>query len=385
MTMKRRAFASALGAAAAVAPRSARAQLTNGIVAVSTIGVAAPVSGDNRRAGEQLGDGVRQAINDYNYAKASFDRGYTMRALDDQNSLAGAMVASDFANNDPTIVAVIGHLSASATIGAERQYAENSMPLIVPTASADAITQQPTTKLVRLATRDTDEGRLHATTSFKDAKAATVITLTQDGDYGSDVARAFAGYYDEKKVTSKIVVFGIEKPNYKGAAAAAFAEKPDLIFLAGNARDMGPVVPQLRALGYTGPFRGSSGFFDPLTPTFDLDGIVVSSSMPPLALAPAAFQIRQDFEARYGPMSPLAAFGYASTQIAIAAVKRAASVQRASVLRALQQPTQYDTVVGSFTFNGRGDSFDPNLYFYELDAGKWVYQHAAHPSTFLIR
>jgi ABC-type branched-subunit amino acid transport system substrate-binding protein len=158
-----------------------------------------------------------------------------------------------------------------------------------------------------------------------------------------------------------------------------------LIFLAGNARDMGPVVAQLRALGYTGAFRGSAGFFDPLTPTFDLDGIVVSSSMPPLALAPAAFQIRQDFEARYGPMSPLAAFGYAATQIAIAAVNQAASVQRASVLRALQQPTQYSTVVGSFTFNGRGDSFDPNLYFYKLDGGKWVYQHAAHPSTFLIR
>jgi branched-chain amino acid transport system substrate-binding protein len=383
--MKRRAFASAVGAAAALAPAAARAQLTNSIVAVSTIGVAGPLSGENRHAGEALGDGVRQAINDYNYAKASFDRAFTMRAFDDQNSLAGAMVASDFANNDPTVVALIGHLSASATIGAEREYAENAMPLIVPISSADAITQQPQTKLVRLATRDTDEGRLHATAAFKDAKATTVITLVQDGDYGTDVARGFAGYYDEKHVTSKIVVFGIEKPNYAGAAAAAIAEKPDMIFLAGNARDMGPVVPQLRALGYTGAFRASQGFFDPLTPTFDLDGITVSSSMPPLALAPAAFQIRRDFEARYGPMTPISAFGYAAAQIAIAAVKRAATTQRAGILRALQTPQQYDTVVGSFTFNGRGDPFDPNVYFYRLDAGKWVYQHAAHPSTFLIR
>ncbi len=381
--LRRSAFAAGL-AGTAVAPRAARAQIGS-FVATSTIAVAVPLSGPLRRSGEQIGDGVRQAVDDYNRAKSSFERGFLMRAFDDQNALAGALVAADFATNDTTVIAVIGHLSASATVGTERSYGIASMPLIVPTSSADAVTQQPQHKLVRLATRDTDEGRLHAIRALEDDRPKSVVTVMQDGDYGNDVARAFASYVDEKKLPSRIVVFGIEKPNYAGAATAVVEQKPDLVFLAGTVKDMGPLVAQLRTAGYTGAFRAPQGFFDAGTAALGLDGIVVSSSMPPLALAPSVFQIRQDFESRYGAMTPLNAFGYASAQIAIAAVKRAATVSRVAVLQALQTPIPFATVVGQFTFNGRGDSFDPNVYFYKLDQGKWAYQRAAHPSTFIIR
>lgn len=383
MTLSRSAFVGGAAAAAALAPRVADAQI---YVASSTIGVAGPLSGDNRRAGEQLNDGVRQAIDDYNRQKSSFDRGFLLRAFDDQNSLAGALVAAEFAINDPSVIAVIGHLGQAPTIGTERRYAESNMPLVVPVSSSDGITEQAQTKLVRLATRDSDEGRLHAIRALADDKPTTVVTLVQDGDYGNDVGRAFAGYLDEKKVTSKIVVFGIDKPNYKGAAAAAIAEKPDLIFLAGRAHDMGPIAPILTSLGYAGRFRGSQGFFEAEASTYGLDGMTVSTSMPPLAFAPSDFQILNDFSSRYGPMTPLNAFGYASAQIVIAAVKRATAVQRLQVLTAMQSPsTPFSTVVGQFTFNGRGDAFDPNLYFYKLDNGRFVYSRAAHPSTFLIR
>jgi branched-chain amino acid transport system substrate-binding protein len=353
------------------------------------IGVVCPLSGPFRSAGEALANGVRGAIDYQNRLRAGFDKVYTVRTFDDQNSVANAIVNAQFAVDDPTIVAVIGHLGAKDTLAVLQTYAQAQMPLIVPAVTADALTSQGYHNVFRLPTRDLVEGQLLAKFVLA-AKAAPKVphVLVQDGDYGADVATGYTQQFSAQKIDSRVTVFGYANPDYNGAADAVLTGTPDHIMLAGTAPDMGPIIQILRDKGYTGPFAAPQGFFDALTVgkyAKACDGIVVSTSMPYLALAPTAFRQLNDYVGSYGQLVPVSAFAYAAAQIVMSTVGRTGASQRATLLSSLGLGGNYTTIVGSFTFSPTGDPIDPELYFYTVADGKFSYLKQAHPSAFLSR
>lgn len=352
------------------------------------IGVVCPLSGPFRAAGEQLANGVRGAIDYQNRQRLGLDKVYTVRTFDDQNSVADAIVNAQFAIDDPTIVAVIGHLGAKATIGTLRTYAQAQMPLIVPAVTADALTAQGYRNVFRLPTRDLVEGQLLA--KYVNAKSAPKKprVLVQDGDYGTDVANGYIQQFGAVKVDCKPTMFAFDKPDYGAAADDALATKPDHLMLAGTAQDMGPLVAILRNKGYSGPLAAPQGFFDNLTVTKyakECDGIIISTSMPYLAIAPTALRLLGDFQSSYGPFVPLSAFAYAAAQIVMSSVGRTGATTRATLMSGMTLGGNYDTIVGSFTFSPTGDQIDPELYFYTVTDGKLSYVKQAHPSSFLSR
>jgi branched-chain amino acid transport system substrate-binding protein len=356
--------------------------------ATVSIGVVCPLSGPFRASGEALANGVRGAVDYQNRQRAGFDKVFTLRTFDDQNAVADAIVNAQFAIDDPTIVAVIGHLGAKATLGVLRTYAQAQMPLVVPAVTADGLTAQGYRNVFRLPTRDFTEGQLLAT--FVNARSAPKAphVLVQDGDYGLDVANGYAAQFGSFKISAKVSQFAYDKPDYAGAADDALAQKPDHLMLAGTAADMGPLVNVLRAKGYSGPLAAPQGFFDALTASKyakECEGIVISTSMPYLALAPTALRTISDYQASYGPLVPVSAFAYAATQILISSVSRTGAAQRATLMSTMSLGGNYDTIVGSFTFSPTGDPIDPELYFYTLTDGKFAYLKQAHPSAFLGR
>ncbi len=356
--------------------------------ATVSIGVICPLSGAYRSAGEQLANGVRGAIDFRNRERAGFDKIFTLRTFDDQNGVADAIVNAQFAIDDPTIIAVIGHLGAKATIATLRTYAQAQMPLIVPAVTADGLTKQGYRNVFRLTTRDTVEGQLLA--KFVNARSSpkTPHVLVQDGDYGAEVANGYVQQFGTFKIDSKATVFAYDKPDYNAAADLVVAAKPDHVMLAGTAQDMGPIVKILRDKGYSGPLAAPQGFFDALTATKyakECDGIVISSSMPYLAIAPTALRLQQEYQSSYGPFLPISAFAYAAAQIIMSAVRRTGAAQRATLMNTMSLGGNYDTIVGSFTFAPSGDAIDPELYFYTVADGKFAYLKQAHPSAFLSR
>ncbi len=376
-------FLAGLGGAGAVAA----ADLPS-YSATVTIGVVCPLSGAMRSAGEALANGVRGAVDYQNQQRAGFDRVYTLRTFDDQNGVADAMVNAQFAIDDPTIVAVIGHLGAKATLASLRSYAQAQMPLLAPAITADALTSQGYHNVFRLPTRDLVEGQLLA--KFVQAKSApkSPHVIVQDGDYGADVANGYVRQLGIDKIEGAVTVFSYDKPDYGAAADSALAAKPDHILLAGTAQDMGPIVKILRDKAYAGPLAASQGFFDALTATKyakECEGLIISTSMPYLAIASSAFRPLNDYQGAYGPLVPVAAFAYAAAQIIFSAVRRSGATQRNTLMSALSLGGNYDTIVGSFSFGPTGDTIDPELYFYTITDGKFAYVRQAHPSAFSPR
>jgi branched-chain amino acid transport system substrate-binding protein len=358
-----------------------------GYTATSTIGVVAPFSGRDRQLGERLADGVRAAIDDTNRTRGMLDRAYAMRTFDDGNTVANALVNAQFATGDSSVIAVVGHLSSAATLAAIPTYAGAQMPLIVPVATDDRVTATNYRDVFRLPTKDSSEGALFARFAAAQYHPKTASVFVQDADYGADVATGFISAMQGLKIAAPYTQFGYEKPDFDKVVDGALTAKPDYVFLAGTVGDMGGIIRSLRAKGYTGPIGAPQGFFDAQTmqlgpPANDL---VVSTSVPYLAMAPSTQRVRTDFETRYGALGPLSLFGYAAAQVAIAGVRRSGAQARNALLSALQVGVPIDTIAGTFTFGSSGDPLDPQIYFYTMRDGKFAYLRQAHSSAFMVK
>ncbi|GAC1357936.1 MAG: branched-chain amino acid ABC transporter substrate-binding protein [Vulcanimicrobiaceae bacterium] len=379
------------GGAAAASLLSARPALAvfgdERVTGTLTMGVAVPLTGPQIREGERIADGVRAALNEANRLVGPLDRAFAMRTFNDENLLAEALQNAQFAVDDLSVVAVIGHLSGQITSHVVPSYANARLPLIVPASTYDRVTMQAARNVFRLPTKDSTEGALFAHYLTAYVKPKSVVTLVQDGDYGAEVADGFARQAANEKLSVNTVVFAIDKPNYAATAKNALSFSPELIFLAGTVKDMGPIIPALRSAGYRNAFAASEGFFNDIA-IKDYGGpvgaMLVSSSMPPLQRAPSVHRQVEDFQARYGEMTAFSAFGYAAAQVVMSAVRRSGATDRFSLLRALNNGGSYDTIVGSFTFQPSGDPVDPNLYFYTVQDGKFHFERAAHPTSLIL-
>jgi branched-chain amino acid transport system substrate-binding protein len=356
-----------------------------------TIGVAGPFTGGGKHIADRLAAGVQAAMTDTNDLAGSLGRTYIMRTFDDKNDVANGLLQASFASGDSSIVAMIGHVSSDVTLQAIATYGPAQMPLVVPYNTDDRITATQYRSVFRLPTKDSSEGQIFAQTMIKQFAPKVPFVFVQDADYGADVANGFITAMAARKITALYNQFSYSAPNFEDVVTHALAKNPDFVFLAGIVGDMGGIVPVLRAHGYTGPIGASQGFFDPGTAKIgaSADGMLISTSMPYLPLAPSTVRLRQSFEAHFGALDPLAAFGYAAVQLIVAAVTRgsatASSAGRNTVTTAIAQGVPVDTMTGTYSFNAFGDALQPQIYFYTVKNGTFTYLHQAHPSGFMIR
>jgi len=385
----RRAFlggAASITAAVAAPASPASAQFAP----LASVAVIGPESGAQVQLGQQMVNGVRGCFDDINGLRTTAStRFWAVRPFDDQNALANALLVSRFAISDQNQCGAIGHLSGKITSQVLRYYADANMALIVPAATTDSITAQGYRNVFRLTTKDSTEGTLHAKFIAAEKRGKKVAVVYVDGgDYGPEVAGTFLKQTGGDGLNPVDVKLSNDRPDFEGAATTIVQSQADLVFFAGLAPSLGRLVPALRNAGWNGQFDGSAGFFDAgLWPSYgkQIEGLIVSTSMPPLQIVPAALAIKSQYEGTYGPMSPIAAFAYSAAQIYVTAVQRFSSTSRVMVARAIAQPIPIQTLVGTFTFDAFGDPMDPNVYFYRLEGGTWHYVRAAHPSSYIVR
>jgi branched-chain amino acid transport system substrate-binding protein len=351
------------------------------------IAAVCPQSGEDRAIGNELVRGIRAAIDYLNDQRASFNPFLICDYYDDRNAAANATVQASFAVGNPQTQAVIGHLSAAATMVALPVYANAQIALIVPTVTDDRLTAQGYQNIFRLPTKDAIEGGLLASYAiFTGSQAPHVVT--QSGDYGPAVAAGFVRKAGAQHVNASVTTLAADAPDYSAAATAIIAHVPDSVTFAGNVDDLGPLLGTLRHAGYTGRFLASQGFFDAQTVQSyakDADGMTVSSCVPYYPLAPTTTRNVQDFQQHDGALTPVAAFGYAAVQLIQAAQLRVNAANRLTLIRAITSNGPWDTITGSYTFLPGGDAYNANCYFYVVKDGKFDYVRQALRSGFMLK
>ncbi|PZR56994.1 MAG: hypothetical protein DLM50_07095 [Candidatus Meridianibacter frigidus] len=388
MKASRRTFlAGSVAAVSAGVARTAFAQIARPYAQQATIALNVPLTGELAGAGLQVVQGARQAADEANALATALDRVFFVRTFDDQNRIANAVLAAQFAGDDPSAIAAVGHLSGTVTNAVLQQYANAALPLIVPASTLDDITAHGYRNVFRLPTKDSTEGSLFARMLVTSLHPRTVTAVAQDGDYGYAVAKAFTDRANADKMSAQLIIVPAISLDFTSVARRVTASTPEFVFLAGNTAALGALVPALRGAGFKGRIGASQGFYNTTTIELARDlgaDAIISTSMPPLDRVANNYTSLANLRGRYGEVTPLMAFGFAATQLVTNAVRRLGATNRVGALRALRNGGFYDTLVGSFSFLLSGDPLDPNLYFYTIADGKFQFKTASHSSTFLL-
>jgi branched-chain amino acid transport system substrate-binding protein len=378
--MKRAGFLTAAGAAAAstIVPASAQVPLppNQQFLRQLTIGINVTLSGALQKYGEEVVRGVQSAVDEQNRYTPSVSYVWGWRAFDDRNDVALAPTNASVAAADPSVVAIVGNLTAAMTLASLSRYANVNFAVVVPTVTADAVTRRGYHNVYRLATNDSTSGQLFAQSVLSEFKGASTIAVSLDGDYGYDVARGFVAQAKADHHASDVLLFPQDKTDPAAAARTVLDRKADYVFLAGKTATLGPIAEAMRLAGYTGAFGAADGFYSGDTiERYEriLDGAYVASSMPPLERVPSAVYLLNDFEREAGQITAFSAYGYAAAQLIFAAQQRSNASTRFALLTSMQQGGTFSTLVGQFRFNISGDPLIPDIYLYKIQKGGFKY------------
>ena len=387
LPVRRSVIAAALAAAALVVRSSAPAGADFPPYAkVVSIVVVAPLSGAEKQYGIDLSNGVQQAIDEANDARGIADYGWVMHSFDDQSDPGIAQQQAQFALVDPSTSFIIGHIGGQETALALPTYHQAEVPVIIPTSPFAALTQTGYDNVFRLCPTDVSEGRDDARYADRTLAAKRIAVIYEQNDYGADAGQGFVNYTAARNLAEKDFPLDVEFKNLKTQIAGVKEWAPDLVFLSGAGSDMSRVIPALRTAGVSVPLLATQGFYsDSLLKAMgdNAEGITVSSCVPPVQFMPSANNFVTQYQAHYGRLSSYALFGYVASQIAIASVKDAKSIDHRMVDRALSTHT-FNTILGQVQFQSSGDVLGAGVYFYQYKKGAFTYLSSAFPNPLIV-
>jgi branched-chain amino acid transport system substrate-binding protein len=317
--------------------------------------------------------------------------GHTLKfvSLDNSTAQAGAWTpeattanARKAAQDDSTAV-YVGEFNSGAAAVSIPILNEGGVPQISPANTAVGLTTDepgatagepakyyPTGQrtYARIAIRDSIQAP--ALLSVMKDDGCTKVQLTNDKEvYGAGLAEAVeaaAGDFGVEIVSNE----GIDKnsPNYRSLAASAASAGADCFLFSGitanNAvqlyKDFAAAIPDAKLYGPDGVCE--SGFVDPkeggVPASVGSRFQCTSPSLPPSELPPEGQDFFDQYGEKYGDKTPdpYAIYGYEAMRLALDAIERSGTGEKADILKALFETQDREGVLGTYSIDDNGDT-----------------------------
>jgi branched-chain amino acid transport system substrate-binding protein len=234
----------------------------------------------------------------------------------------------------------------------------------------------------RIVPRDSVKGPALATVMQEDG--CTKVQLANDKEvYGAGLAEAIetaAGDVGLEVIAND----GIDKnsPNYRSMAESAASAGADCFAFSGivanNAvqlfKDFAAALPDAKLYGVDGICE--RGFFDP-----DEGGIPAnvasrykcqSPTLPPSELPPEGQEFYDAYAEKYGEEipDPYAIYGYEAMRLALDAIERSGTGEKADVLQAIFDTKDRPGVLGTYSIDENGDTTLTDMSLQEIEDGE---------------
>jgi len=341
------------------------------------IGHAAPLTGGIAHLGKDNEQGARLAIEQANAkgltiggAKVKFE---LLAEDDEEKPDRGPIIAQKFA--DAKVAGVVGHLNSGVTIPASAVYNQAGIPMVSGSATNPKLTEQGFKNIFRVVGRDDQQGPAIASFLSSEYKLKTVAVIDDATAYGEGLANEV----EKSLKAAGVNVLPRERGtkdtrDWKAVLTKLRARNPDAVFYGGMDATGGPLLKQGRELGIKAVFAfGDGGCTDKMAELAgekNAEGMICSQAGIPVQAASKAFL--DVYKAKFN-MEPIlyAPFTYDSTNLLIAAMQKADSVDPAKYLPALAG-IEYKGASGTIQFDEKGDRKDAEMTIFTMKAGKIV-------------
>lgn len=341
------------------------------------IGVAQPLSGPLAALGQDLLNGVNLAVAELNKGGYTVDgKRVTLEVVsvdDKADAATGKTVAQQLV--DAGVVAVIGHLNSGVSIETAPIYAAKDIPQIAISTNPK-FTQLGFPTTFRMVANDMLQARAIGSFAATQLGASRYAALDDGTPYGKGLADGAA---EQLKVEKREVVvrksFDDKTTDFEALAGELKAARVEVIVSTLNDFQAIAVLEALRKVGHT-KVRLLGGDTIKTTDMAKGAGIVEGIYATSPVLEAKEFTTGKPFLEKYiAEFKKAPAYGghysYDSTYVLSAAIQKAKSAAPKDITKAMHSINGYAPVIGTMTWDDKGEQRYGAVGVYELRGGGW--------------
>lgn len=360
-----------------------------------TIGVDAPLSGENSTTGLGIQYGVQIAVDDANKNNWVPGVKFKVKALDDKAQPATGQSNATAFTGQSDVVGAVGPLNSGVALSMQKVFASANMVEISPSNTDPSLTQgkdwatsktRPYKTYFRTATTDALQGGFAADYAFNGLKKKKAFVVDDKQTYGAGLAGIFNSGF--KKLGGTIA--GTDHVNTGDTDFSSLVTKiknsgADLVYYGGQYDESEKITKQLKGAGVNIPLFGGDGMYATTyiqTAGKAAEGDLATSVGVPVDTLPAAKAFIDTYKAK-GYKGDYGAYGGYSYDAATAIIKAVKAVKdanggklpssndlRSKVVDAVQK-SDFEGITGKVTFDEYGDTGNKQLTVYQVTNGAW--------------
>lgn len=271
-------------------------------------------------------------------------------------------IATEFVN-DPTVAAVVGHVTSGAMLEAASLYDDGGLVAVSPTATNPDISRAGDW-IFRVCPSDILHGPALARWLGDDLGARSAVVLFANDAYGRGILEGFAEEFEASggRVVSRDPFLAATVQDTLGVRPylrRAIARSAEALVIGGYAAEAAAIIQSARDLGFRGPILGGEALLGVEAAGAVTDGVYVSAPFFPDATTGEAREWVDAYEARYGsPPDAFAAQTWDALQLVVAAIDAVGPDReaiRAHLADVGRGAPAFEGVTGRIAFDENGD------------------------------
>jgi branched-chain amino acid transport system substrate-binding protein len=324
------------------------------------VAVVGPITGQYASFGAQMKNGGEMAVADINEAGGVLGKKLDLSIGDDACDPKQAVaVANQMTAGGAKLVA--GHYCSGSSIPASKVYADGDMVQISPASTNPTFTDDRAgPNIYRVCGRDDQQGGIagkYLAANFADKNIAFVDDKTAYGKGLAAETMKAMGETGKQAAMEESITAG--EKDYSALVSKLKQANIDVIYFGGYHTEAGLIIRQMRDQGMSTILMGGDALITQefWSITGDAGEGTLMTFSPDPRKNPAAADLVKRFKDKGIEPEGYVLYTYAALQAWKQAAEKAKSVERDEIVKALND-TEFDTVVGKFKFNEKGD---PNL------------------------
>jgi branched-chain amino acid transport system substrate-binding protein len=334
------------------------------------------MTGQYASFGEQMRRGAEMAVADLNAQGGIMGRKIRLEQGDDACDPRQAVaVANQLASKKVSFVA--GHFCSGSSIPASEVYAEEGILQISPASTNPTLTERGAKfkNVFRVCGRDDQQGVVGADFVIDKFKGKNVAVIHDKSQYGKGLADFAKARFNAKNV--KEVMYEAVSQGDKDFSALISRMKQarvDVVYYGGYHTESGLMIRQAKEQGLNAVLVGGDALvtqeFWSITGKAGEGAFMTFDADP--RKNPVAQPVVAKFRAQGYDPEGYTLYTYAAIQAYKQAVEKTKSTKLDDVIGALRS-TEFDTVLGKFRFDQKGDVTSPAYRVYAWADGKYDY------------
>ena len=337
------------------------------------IAIVGPITGQYASFGAQMKNGGDMAVADINAAGGVLGKKLDLSTGDDACDPKQAVaVANQMTGAGVKLVA--GHYCSGSSIPASKVYAESDMVQISPASTNPTLTDDRAgPNIYRVCGRDDQQGGVagkYLASHLGDKKIAFVQDKTAYGKGLADETKKAMNAAGKQEEMYEAITAG--EKDYSALVSKLKQANIDVVYFGGYHTEAGLIIRQMRDQGLQTILMGGDALITQefWSITGDAGEGTLMTFSPDPRKNPAAADLVKRFKDKGIEPEGYVLYTYAALQAWKQAAEKAKSVERDEIVKALND-TEFDTVIGKFKFNEKGDPNLPPYAVYRWSKGTY--------------